>query len=92
MKRLPQDSAAINPIAGRRTLFDALIDAREHHGGKGPIVEDQERRPLSYTDLIRACFALGRPLGRMTEPGEQVGAVTRPSGRPSAKQARIRSV
>ena len=75
MTRLPDKSAAIDPIAGRRTLFDALIDARERHGGKNPIVEDQERRPLGYTDLIRACFALGRPLGRMTAPGEHVGVL-----------------
>ena len=85
---MPDKSAAIDPIAGRRTLFDALIDARERHGGKNPIVEDQERRPLGYTDLIRACFALGRPLGRMTAPGE----VSLSIRRPSAKAARMKSV
>ncbi len=41
-------------------VFDALLDAARRHGGKKPILEDQERNPLSYTDLIRAAFALGR--------------------------------
>jgi acyl-[acyl-carrier-protein]-phospholipid O-acyltransferase/long-chain-fatty-acid--[acyl-carrier-protein] ligase len=56
-------------------LFDALIEARERYGGKKPILEDQERRPLSYTDLIRAAFALGRKLARMTSKGERVGVM-----------------
>ena len=60
---------------GRRTLFDALVDARDAHGGRTRIVEDQDRRPLSYTDLIRAAFALGRRLGRITSPREHVGVL-----------------
>ena len=58
--------------AGDRTLFDALIDARDKFGANKPILEDQERRPLSYTDLIRAAFALGRKLSALTAPGERV--------------------
>jgi acyl-[acyl-carrier-protein]-phospholipid O-acyltransferase/long-chain-fatty-acid--[acyl-carrier-protein] ligase len=57
----------------RSTLFDALLDAARRHGGGKPILEDQERRPLSYTDLIRASFALGRQIAGLTEPGETVG-------------------
>ena len=57
----------------RRTLFGALVDACAAHNGTTTIVEDQDRRPLSYADLIRAAFALGRPLGRMTSPREHVG-------------------
>jgi acyl-[acyl-carrier-protein]-phospholipid O-acyltransferase/long-chain-fatty-acid--[acyl-carrier-protein] ligase len=60
---------------GRRTLFDALVDARDAHGGRTRIVEDPDRRPLSYTDLIRAAFALGRRLGRITSPREHVGVL-----------------
>jgi acyl-[acyl-carrier-protein]-phospholipid O-acyltransferase/long-chain-fatty-acid--[acyl-carrier-protein] ligase len=59
--------------AGERGVFDALIDARDKYGAKKPILEDQERRALSYTDLIRAAFALGRKIAAMTEPGERVG-------------------
>ncbi len=56
-----------------RSLFDALIDARATYGAKKPILEDQERNPLSYTDLMRAAFALGRKIAAMTQPGEHVG-------------------
>ena len=61
-----------------RTLFDALIEARDRFGASKPILEDQERNPLSYTDLIRAAFALGRKLAAITHPGERV-AVLLPS-------------
>src|SRR5579871_3264611 len=63
---------AYNPQAGNRALFDALIDARDAHGAGKPILEDQERNPLTYTDLIRAAFALGRKIAKMTEPKEPV--------------------
>ena len=55
------------------SLFDALIEARQTYGAKKPILEDQERNPLSYTDLIRAAFALGRKIAAFTQPGERVG-------------------
>ena len=42
---------------GQKALFDALIDARDKYGAKKPILEDQDRNPLTYTDLIRASFA-----------------------------------
>jgi acyl-[acyl-carrier-protein]-phospholipid O-acyltransferase/long-chain-fatty-acid--[acyl-carrier-protein] ligase len=56
-----------------RSLFDALLVARDRYGAKKPILEDQNRQPLSYTDLIRASFALGRRIAAITEPGEHVG-------------------
>jgi acyl-[acyl-carrier-protein]-phospholipid O-acyltransferase/long-chain-fatty-acid--[acyl-carrier-protein] ligase len=61
--------------AGGRAVFDALIDARDRHGAKKPILEDQERRPLSYTDLIRGAFALGRKIAAMTDKSERVGVL-----------------
>ncbi len=66
---------AYNPEAGNRALFDALIDARDEHGAGKPILEDQERNPLSYTDLIRAAFAVGRKIAAMTDKGEHVGVM-----------------
>ncbi|WP_372786107.1 AMP-binding protein [Phenylobacterium sp.] len=59
----------------KTTLFDALVEARQTYGAKKPILEDQERNPLSYTDLIRAAFALGRKIAAMTRPGERVGVM-----------------
>ena len=49
-----------NAQEGQKALFDALLDARDKYGAKKLILEDQDRNPLSYTDLIRASFALGR--------------------------------
>ena len=59
----------------RRPLFDALIEAAHTYGAKKPILEDQERNPLTYTDVIRAAFALGRKIAAMTEKGERVGVL-----------------
>ncbi len=64
---------------GERSVFDALLEARERYGAKKPILEDQDRNPLSYTDLIRASFALGRRIASFTEKGERVGVLL-PSG------------
>lgn len=58
-------------------MFDALIAARERFGDK-EILEDQDRKPLTYTGLIRAAFVLGRKIAAMTEPGERV-AIMLPS-------------
>ncbi len=66
-------AGGFDPTLGRRSLFDALLDAAREHGGKKPILEDQERNPLSYTDLIRASFALGRKIASFTRRGEHVG-------------------
>ena len=57
----------------RRNLFDALLHAAKTHGAGKKILEDQERNALSYTDLIRASFALGRKFAGMTAKGERVG-------------------
>ncbi|MFN4297945.1 MAG: AMP-binding protein [Brevundimonas sp.] len=58
-------------------MFDALIGARERFGDK-EIIEDQDRKPLTYTGLIRAAFVLGRKIAAITEPGERV-AIMLPS-------------
>lgn len=56
----------------RETLVEALVVARERYGDK-VILEDQDRKPLTYTGLIRALFVLGRKIAAFTEPGERVG-------------------
>ena len=67
--------SAFDLAPARHSLFEALIEARERHGGKRLVLEDQDRKPLSYTDLIRAAFALGRRIQALTEDGEQVGVL-----------------
>jgi acyl-[acyl-carrier-protein]-phospholipid O-acyltransferase/long-chain-fatty-acid--[acyl-carrier-protein] ligase len=64
-----------NASQAQKGLFDALLDAAGEYGAGKPILEDQERRALSYTDLIRASFALGRKIARHTRRGENVGVL-----------------
>lgn len=69
----------LDPKAGEQTIFDALIAARETYGDK-EILEDPDRKPLTYTGLIRAAFVLGRKIAAMTEPAERVGILLPSSG------------
>ncbi|HZV85379.1 MAG TPA: AMP-binding protein, partial [Brevundimonas sp.] len=62
----------LDPKAVETTIFDALIAARETYGDK-EILEDQDRKPLTYTGLIRAAFVLGRKIAAMTDLSERVG-------------------
>ncbi len=62
----------LDPTAGEESLFDALVNARDRFGDK-EILEDQDRKPLTYTGLIRAALVLGRKIAAMTQPGERVG-------------------
>jgi acyl-[acyl-carrier-protein]-phospholipid O-acyltransferase/long-chain-fatty-acid--[acyl-carrier-protein] ligase len=58
-----------------RTLYQALLDAKDIHGAKRPVVEDVKREPMSYARLVTGSIALGRPLAAMTQPGEAVGVL-----------------
>lgn len=57
------------------TLFEALCDARVLHGAQAPILEDIERRPLTYRRLIAGSFALGSALRHYSKEGERVGVL-----------------
>lgn len=64
----PLDSEAWN-----KTLFEALLDARDKLGGDRAIVEDTERQPMSYDRLILGATIIGRKIEKQTAPGERVG-------------------
>jgi acyl-[acyl-carrier-protein]-phospholipid O-acyltransferase/long-chain-fatty-acid--[acyl-carrier-protein] ligase len=57
------------------TLFSALLDARNVHGGRSVIVEDVGYRPLTYHRLVAGSLVLGRRLARLTGHGEYVGVL-----------------
>ena len=57
----------------QQTIFQSVLDARKIHGGKHEIVEDLERKPLTYNDLITRTLALGEALAKLTIDGERVG-------------------
>ena len=56
-----------------RTLFTGLLDARDTHGARHPVLEDIERRPITYRRLLIGSFVLGRAMSRDTTAGEHVG-------------------
>jgi acyl-[acyl-carrier-protein]-phospholipid O-acyltransferase / long-chain-fatty-acid--[acyl-carrier-protein] ligase len=57
------------------TLFDALLDARDAHGGGHVVIDDIDYRPMSYRGLVIASHALGRVIARRTQPLERVGVL-----------------
>ncbi len=57
----------------RRTLFQALLDAKNIHGSKHIIAEDIERSPLTYQKLIHRSILLGDILSPQTQQGDYVG-------------------
>jgi acyl-[acyl-carrier-protein]-phospholipid O-acyltransferase/long-chain-fatty-acid--[acyl-carrier-protein] ligase len=59
----------------RKTLFEALCDARTLHGAGRRVLEDVERRPMSYGRLLAGSFVLGRRFAAISEPGEMVGVL-----------------
>jgi acyl-[acyl-carrier-protein]-phospholipid O-acyltransferase/long-chain-fatty-acid--[acyl-carrier-protein] ligase len=57
------------------TLFGALLDARDRYGRGKVVLEDPERRPLTYGRLVLGAFVLGRKLAAISEPGERIGVL-----------------
>jgi acyl-[acyl-carrier-protein]-phospholipid O-acyltransferase/long-chain-fatty-acid--[acyl-carrier-protein] ligase len=57
----------------RCTVFQGLIDARRTHGGRRFIVEDIERKPLTYSQVITRAFILGESIASGTRRGERIG-------------------
>ena len=56
-------------------MFGALLDARRVHGGRHVIVEDVEREPLTYNELIVRALLLGGLIASETRRGEAVGVM-----------------
>ncbi|QQR69996.1 MAG: acyl-[ACP]--phospholipid O-acyltransferase [Alphaproteobacteria bacterium] len=57
------------------SLFEAILDARAMHGGGHIILEDPQRRPMSYDRLLLGAMALGRRLQHESLRGEVVGVL-----------------
>ncbi|RED49079.1 acyl-[ACP]--phospholipid O-acyltransferase [Aestuariispira insulae] len=56
-----------------QTLFQAVLDAKAIHGGRMPVLEDIERKPVGYSRLVLGARLLGGKLAKSTERGEAVG-------------------
>ncbi len=61
-----------------RTLWQALLDAQATHGGSREIIEDIQRKPMSYDRIVTGSLVLGRKLAALT-PGEKNVAVLMPN-------------
>ena len=59
----------------RVTLFEALLRARDKKGGKFPILEDHERKVLTYDDVIVRAFALAGKFDTLIRRSETVGVM-----------------
>jgi acyl-[acyl-carrier-protein]-phospholipid O-acyltransferase/long-chain-fatty-acid--[acyl-carrier-protein] ligase len=58
-----------------RSLFQALLDARTIHGGRRVVMEDVQRKPVTYDGLIVRSLALGGKLAELSAEGEAVGVL-----------------
>ena len=55
------------------SLFDALIEAQNRFGAGKVIIEDQDRKPLTYGLFITGVFALSRLLKRYLGNEDRIG-------------------
>ncbi len=59
----------------RKTLFGALLDARDQFGRNKVALEDLERQPITFGRLVLGSLVLGRKLAGLTEDRETVGVL-----------------
>lgn len=58
-----------------RTIMEGVIEAERINGSKHLIVEDIERRSLSYRQLLTRSFIVGNKISKQTVNGEYVGVL-----------------
>ncbi len=58
-----------------RTLFGAMADAKGIYGSRQAIVEDTERTPANYRDILRSSVVLARRLAPYGAPGQAIGVL-----------------
>jgi len=59
----------------QRTIMEGVIDAQRINGSRHLVVEDIERRPLSYRHLLTRAFIVGNKIRTQTSAGEYVGVL-----------------
>lgn len=57
----------------RQRIFSAFLDARKVHGGRHIILEDVQRKPLSYNRLTLGAYILGKMIADQTWVREALG-------------------
>ena len=56
-----------------RTLFESVLDAQRIHGSNHLVVEDIERQPMTYRQILTRAFIVGNKIHEYHEHGEYVG-------------------
>lgn len=59
----------------RKSLFEALLDARNRFGKNKVALEDLERQPITFGRLVLGSLVLGRKLASLTGERETVGVL-----------------
>jgi len=65
--------AKINLQHTRRSVLSALLHSADRHGQEKIVIVDGDERTMTYSQLIRASFALGHALKSGTAKGEAIG-------------------
>jgi acyl-[acyl-carrier-protein]-phospholipid O-acyltransferase / long-chain-fatty-acid--[acyl-carrier-protein] ligase len=76
VNEIPKDNTAIedlDPAFINRTLFEAMLDARDRRGGKFEFIEDAEREPMTFDRLVLGASVLSGKIAAMSAPKERVG-------------------
>ncbi len=68
-----EDIVPLDMMQTKKTLFQALIDARSRYGGTRQVIVDGDERVVTYDEIVRATLALGHALKKGTSRGESVG-------------------
>ncbi len=58
-----------------QTLTERLLEARQIHGGSHIIVEDINRKPMSYNKLLTSSVVLGKQLVKRSDTDEIIGVL-----------------
>jgi acyl-[acyl-carrier-protein]-phospholipid O-acyltransferase / long-chain-fatty-acid--[acyl-carrier-protein] ligase len=64
-----------DPALAQRSVFQALVTARQEQGGDDVALVDGDDRTFTYDQIIRGSFALGSALKRGTRASECVGVM-----------------
>ena len=70
MPTVPFDATAADT-----TLFAALLSAKREHGGAKLVIEDAERKPITYNRLVLGALILGAKLIEGTRRSDTVGVL-----------------
>ena len=68
-----EDIVLLDMTRTKKTIFQALVDARARFGGTRPAIIDGDERVLNYDEIVRAGLALGHALKKGTSKGDCVG-------------------